>query len=217
MTVCNCCYGNLKYVDHLMKENASLAEEINATLGKEGLKYEGSIEVMHLLDVLYNQVGIETIKARIEKTFDGLKIATHYGCHILRPSKILNFDNPLAPSIFDQLVEVTGAESIHWRTRLECCGAPLLGVNDNLSMDLTQEKIEDAKQAGADYLCAACPFCHIQFDSVQKTIVSKRGTNHYLPSILYPQLLGLSMGIDEKTLGLDMNEIDINGVKKFLS
>ncbi|MBW1740450.1 MAG: CoB--CoM heterodisulfide reductase iron-sulfur subunit B family protein [Deltaproteobacteria bacterium] len=217
MTVCNCCYGNLKYVDYLMKEDLSLANEVNTTLKKEGLIYEGRIRVMHLLDVLYNQVGIEHIKERIEKTFEGLKIATHYGCHILRPSKIVEFDNPLAPSIFDQLVEVTGAESVHWRSKLECCGAPLFGINDDLSMDLTERKIKDGKESGADYLCTACPFCHIQFDTVQKMIPWRRGANHYLPSILYPQLLGLSMGIDEKTLGLDMNELDISGVKKFLS
>ena len=216
VTVCNCCFGNLKYVDHLMKEDASLAEEINATLEKEGLRYEGRIRPVHFLDVLYRHVGIEHIKARIIRKFEGLKIATHYGCHILRPSKIVKFDNPLAPSIFDRLVEITGAESVPWRNKLECCGAPLLGVDDDLSMDLTSAKIREARRGGADYICVACPFCHIQFDTVQKRMLSDGEIDQYLPSILYPQLLGLSMGIDEKTLGLEMNELDITGVKDFL-
>jgi heterodisulfide reductase subunit B len=216
MTVCNCCFGNLKYVNHLMKEEASLAENVNATLAKEGLQYEGSIETMHLLDVLYHHVGIERIKEKIKRPFEGLKIATHYGCHILRPSKIVKFDNPLAPTIFDQLVEVTGAESVPWRNKLECCGAPLLGIDDELSMDLTAAKIREAKKGGADYVCAACPFCHIQFDTVQQRMLSDRAADEFLSSILYPQLLGLSMGIDEKTLGLDMNQLDITGVKDFL-
>ncbi len=217
ITVCNCCYGNLKYVNHLMREDSSLAREINTMLEKEGLRYEGRVRAMHLLDVLFNTVGIERVKEKIGRTYRGLRIATHYGCHILRPSKIVKFDNPMAPSIFDQLVEVTGAESVPWRTKLECCGAPLFGVDDDLSMDLTETKIKDAKQAGADYVCVACPFCHIQFDRVQKRIPWRLGTRHYLPSILYPQLLGVSMGISEETLGLDKNELDVSGVKGFLS
>ena len=217
VTVCNCCFGNLKYVDHLMKEAPSLGKEINEILAREGLKYDGGVEARHLLEVLYNQVGIEQLKEKIKRTYRGLKIATHYGCHILRPSKIVKFDNPLSPTIFDKLVEVTGAESISWRTKLDCCGAPVLGIEDHLSMDLTEKKIKDAKQAGADYVCVACPFCHIQFDRVQKSRSTRLGMRYYLPSVLYPQLLGLCMGIDEKTLGLDMNELDISGLKAFLS
>lgn len=217
MTLCKCCYGSLKKADYLLKENASLRKEINMTLEKEGLKYEGRIEVRHLLSVLYNEVGLSAIKEKVEKAFRGLKIATHYGCHALRPSKIVGFDDPVAPSIFDQLVEATGAKSISWSMKLECCGAPLWGINDELSMDLTLKKLADGKQSGADYLCAACPYCHIQFDTVQKMMLSQRGLNHPLPSILYPQLLGLSMGIDRKALGLEMNEISISGIEELLT
>jgi heterodisulfide reductase subunit B len=215
MTLCQCCYGSLKKVDYLMKENAALRREINAVLEREDMKYEGNIEVKHLLSVLYHEVGIESITETIEKPYRGLKIATHYGCHVLRPSKIVQFDDPVAPSIFDRLVEVTGAESIDWPTKLECCGAPSWGINDGLSMDLTEKKLRDGKQSGADYLCVACPYCHIQFDTVQKAIYSERGKDHRLPSILYPQLLGLSMGIDSETLGLEMNQIPIDGIKAF--
>jgi heterodisulfide reductase subunit B len=111
---------------------------------------------------------------------------------------------------------VTGAESIEWAMKLECCGAPLWGVNDRLSMDLTLKKLTDGKKSGADYVCAACPYCHIQFDKVQKMILSHRNMNHPLPSILYTQLLGLSMGIDRKAIGLEMNEIPITGIEELL-
>ena len=217
MALCKCCYGSLKKADYLMKENASLKKEVNATLEKEGLKYEGRIEVKHLLSVLHKEIGIETIKGKMATTFKGLKIATHYGCHALRPSQVVGFDNPVAPSLFDQLVEVTGAESIDWPMKLECCGAPLWGINDRLSMDLTLKKLTDGKKSGADYVCAACPYCHIQFDKVQKMILSQRNMNHPLPSILYTQLLGLSLGIDKKILGLEMNEIPISGIEELLA
>jgi heterodisulfide reductase subunit B len=216
MTLCKCCYGSLKKADYLLKENASLKKEVNATLEKEGLTYEGRIEVKHLLSVLHKDIGIEAIKGKIAMTFKGLKIATHYGCHALRPSQVVGFDDPVAPTLFDQLVEATGAESIEWPMKLECCGAPLWGVNDKLSMDLTLKKLTDGKKSGADYVCAACPYCHIQFDTVQKMILSQRNVNHPLPSILYTQLLGMSMGVEKKSLGLEMNEIPISGIEELL-
>jgi heterodisulfide reductase subunit B len=216
MTLCKCCYGSLKKADYLMKENDSLKKEINAALEKEGLMYEGKIEVKHLLSVLHQDIGLKSIKEKMSTTFKGLRIATHYGCHALRPSQVVGFDNPVAPSLFDQLVEVTGAESIRWPMKLECCGAPLWGIHDKLSMDLTLKKLTDGKKSGANYVCTACPYCHIQFDQVQKRILSQRDVNHPLPSILYTQLLGLSMGIDKKVLGLDLNEISISGIEELL-
>jgi len=216
MTLCKCCYGSLKKADYLLKENASLKKEVNATLEKESLTYEGRIEVKHLLSVLHKDIGIEAIKGKIAMTFKGLKIATHYGCHALRPSQVVGFDDPVAPTLFDQLVEATGAESIEWPMKLECCGAPLWGVNDKLSMDLTLKKLTDGKKSGADYVCAACPYCHIQFDTVQKMILSQRNVNHPLPSILYTQLLGMSMGVEKKSLGLEMNEIPISQIEELL-
>ena len=217
MTLCKCCYGSLKKADFLMKENASLKKEVNSILEKEGLKVEGRIEIKHLLSVLHKEIGIEAIKGKMAMPFKRLKIATHYGCHALRPSQVVEFDNAVAPSLFDQLVEATGAESIDWPMKLECCGAPLWGINDRLSMDLTLKKLTDGKRSGADYVCAACPYCHIQFDKVQKMILSQRNVNHPLPSILYTQLLGLSLGIERKALGLEMNEIPITGIEELLA
>ena len=215
VSLCKCCYGSLKKADYLLKENEVLREEINGILEKEGLNYAGAIEVKHLLSVLFHDVGLEPIKEQIVRPFEGLKIATHYGCHALRPSKIVQFDDPVAPSIFDRLVEITGAESIDWSTKLECCGAPLLGINDNLSLDLTQKKLSDGKKSGADYLCTACPYCQMQFDTVQKMNLTQNGSDAQLAAILYPQLLGLSMGIDGETLGLAMNQLPIDGIEDF--
>ncbi|RLA93938.1 MAG: disulfide reductase, partial [Deltaproteobacteria bacterium] len=142
LTLCKCCYGSLKKVDHLMRENQSLRDEINAILKKEDLKYDGGLQVKHFLTVLFHDVGIGSIAKRVTKRFDGLNIATHYGCHALRPSKIVEFDDPVKPSLFEKLVELTGAKSIDWKAKLDCCGAPLLGVNDELSMRLMQKKLK---------------------------------------------------------------------------
>ena len=216
LTVCNCCYGTLRYVDNLMKDDASIRKEVNTTLEKEGLRYEGDIQAKHILQVLYDDVGIETIRDMIVKPFDGLRIATHYGCRILRPSKVAQFDKPHFPTKFDELVEVTGAQSIEWPKKLECCGSPLWGINNELSLDLTESKLKGAKESGADYLCVACSYCQIQFDRVQRILLIQRGPGLKLPSVLYPQLLGLSLGIDGETLGLQMNKVSITDIEFFL-
>lgn len=217
MTLCKCCFGSLKKANHILKEDSTLRAEINTDLAKEGLTYQGTLEVIHFLSVLHKNIGIAPLKEKITRSFKDLNIATHYGCHALRPSEITQFDDPATPVVFDDLVKVTGAKSVNWPLKLECCGAPLMGINDNLSMDLTEKKLVDGKQAGADYLCVACPWCQLQFDTVQQMMRSRRGSNHQLASILYPQLLGLSMGISGKSLGITGNQIDISGIESYLT
>ena len=213
LTVCNCCYGTMKHIEDLLHSNGSIRKEVNATLEKEGLTYQGDIKPKHLLQVLYDDIGIEAIRKQVVHTFKGLNIATHYGCRILRPSKLINFDKPNSPTKFDELVEVTGARSVDWLKKLECCGSPLWGVNEELSLDLLESKLKHARKAAADLLCVACSYCQIQFDHVQKIMISRRGAAHQLPSILYPQLLGLSLGIESETLGLQMNQVPIKDME----
>ncbi|MBC8199313.1 MAG: CoB--CoM heterodisulfide reductase iron-sulfur subunit B family protein [Desulfobacterales bacterium] len=208
LTLCKCCFGSLKKAEYLLKEDLNLRQDVNHTLADIGLKYEGNISVKHLLSVLYHDVGIDAIKSRLSGSYKELRIAVHYGCHALRPSRITRFDNPIAPTIFDELVEITGAVSVDWPQKLECCGAPLTGINNDISINLTKKKVSDAKKSGADYLCTACPFCHLQFDFLQKRMVENNGNSEHLASVLYPQLLGLCMGIDKETLGIDMNQLE---------
>lgn len=217
LVLCKCGYGTFRMAEHLMKESSALRDEVNGILGNEGLTYEGDTQVKHILSVLYKDVGIAGIKEKVTRPYENMRIATHYGCHALRPSSIVQFDDPVAPSLFDQLVEVTGAESIEWPEKLECCGAPLLGTNDGISRCFTEKKLAGAKRAGSHYLTTGCPFCQIQFDTMQQMIASEGGTNHHVPSILYPQLLGLCMGIDKNVLGRDSNQIDITGIEGFLT
>jgi heterodisulfide reductase subunit B len=217
LTLCQCGYGMLRHAVHTLKEDHTRKEHITTILKKEGLEYKGHCEVKHLLSVLFHDIGVAAIKERITRPYQELKIATHYGCHALRPSEVVRFDDPVNPTLFDQLVEATGAESIPWQARLDCCGAPLFGSNDALSVELTEKKLTSAREAGAQFLAVSCPYCHMQFDTVQKMIIIKEGTNHSLAPILSTQLLGLSLGIDAKTLGLGMNRIDITSIEGFLS
>jgi heterodisulfide reductase subunit B len=216
MVLCKCCFGSLKKAARLLAQDAQLQEQINAQLAKEGLHYAGKTNVAHFLSILYHDIGIDALKEKITKPFKGVKVATHYGCHALRPSDVTEFDDPVAPVLFDALVSATGALSIDWPLKLECCGAPLLGVNDRLSRDLTQKKLVDGRRSGADYLCVACPYCQMQFDQVQQMMAFERDMDFRLPSLVFPQLLGLAMGIEGDALGLNQNLLDISGIQSFL-
>jgi heterodisulfide reductase subunit B2 len=217
MTFCNCCYESLREAKQLMGEDESLKKDVNGKLMKEGLEYGGTTGIRHLLDVLYHDVGLKALKEKVVKPFKGLKIAVHYGCHIIRPKQLVEFDDPGTAEVFDQLVEITGAEIVPWEAQLDCCGAPVWGIDDDLSMDLTQKKTRNARESGADYLCVACAYGQIQFDRVQKIMLSKRGEDKGLPSILLTQLLGLSLGLDSDVLGIAQNELDADGITRFLS
>ena len=216
MVLCKCCFGSLKKAAHVMAHHPSIQSDVNAALAKENLRYMGSVEIKHFLSVLYHEVGTKPLKEAVTRPFKKLNIATHYGCHALRPSDVTQFDNPVAPAMFDELVSVTGAKSIKWPLKLECCGAPILGVMDTLSMDLTERKINDGLNAGADYLCVACPYCQMQFDRVQKMMSPDPKDNRRLASLVYPQLLGLGMGIAGEELGISENELDIRNIESFL-
>ncbi len=216
MVMCKCCYGALKKAEYVLGEDRDLKKDINAVLAKEKLHYEGRVGIKHLLTVLHRDVGIETLKSLIAKTYSGLQIAVSYGCHALRPSKVTDFDDPVSPKIFDELVEITGAFSVDWTRKLDCCGAPLTGINDRLAMDMATKKITSARDAGAHYLCTACPYSHIQFDWVQNHMAANSGNWEPLAAILYPQLLGLCMGIDETTLGLFNNRLELADISSFL-
>jgi heterodisulfide reductase subunit B len=207
VTMCSCCYGNLKHVEHALARNPGLKDEVNDALGKEGLRFEEGVRAIHFLDALREMVGREEIKNRIKKHLKGLRVAVHYGCHLLRPKDIVQFDNPFTPTKLDRLVEVTGAESVAWSAKLDCCGSPLMGTNDELSMDLTEKKLSSAKQAGADCLCVVCPYCFQQFNKVQEMIVERRNPGFKLPVILFQQLLGVALGIDKSALGLEPDRL----------
>lgn len=217
LVLCNCCYGALKNAEHIMKEKGPLQDEIMEKLKETGLSYQGKVRIKHYLSVLYHEIGIEALKKTLPNTFKELNIAVQYGCHLLRPGAVTQFDDPVNPSIFDRLVEATGAGSVDWTNKLECCGAPLTGINDELSMDLFLKKVKEALKAEAHYFCTSCPYCQIQFDTVQKITARDNPDTQQLPSVLFPQLLGLSMGIDPERLGLGLNSLDITRLEFYLS
>ena len=169
------------------------------------------------MEVFYHDVGLDRVKEKITKKFNGLKVAVHYGCHILRPRQLVQFAKPGTAAVFDELVAMTGADLVPWHLQLECCGSPMWGIDDDLSTALTKKKIDNARTSGADYLCLACSYCQVQFDRVQKRLFDKGRITDPMPSILFTQLLGLCMGIDPVVLGIQDNQLNILPILDCLS
>lgn len=217
MVLCKCCYGSLKMAQFHLRQNKEILEKINRVLFKERLVFKDSITIKHFLSVLHEDIGLENLKPHVKTKYKNLKIAASVGCHALRPARVTGFDTPAAPALFDDLVNLTGAGSVDWSKKSDCCGAPLLGINDALSKTIMDKKLSNARHAGAHFITVACPYSFLQFDAFQSR-VSKQDTDwKILGPVLYPQLLGLAMGIDSKRLGLDQNKINIAPLESYLS
>lgn len=200
VTPCKCCYGNLKHAEYWMKQRPLLRDKINGMLAEEGLEWDDDVRVIHLLTLLDEDIGKDALRSRVTRPLEGLKVAPHYGCHALRPDNVVQFDNPLAPTIFENLISVTGAESADWPLRLECCGNPLWEKNSRLSIKLMNRKLANAVESGADILATACTYCQLQFDKIRKEQPEQKAAE--LTSVLYIQLLGISMGMNAEQVGL---------------
>lgn len=205
LVICNCCFQSLRKAASMMTKNPELAAELNEMLAKEGLRYTGKTTIKHYLTVLYTDIGMSSIKEKLVHRFTSLNSALIYGCHLLRPRELMGFDDSFVPKITEDLMAVIGATSLDWPGRLECCGAALAGFNDELSISLLNEKISGARKAGADYITPICSYCHLQFDTAQLNNQKDSSSADIFPVLLYPQLLGLCLGIDAISLGIAQN------------
>ena len=192
----------MKFVEHYLKYRKAIKDQINAALRPEGLQWEGRISVKHLLTVLHQDVGISILRAAVVNPFEGLKVAIHTGCHALRPGNVTRFDNPLAPGIFNDLVALTGAESVFWSMSTECCGNPQWDKNQKLALKQMQRKLVNVKQAGADFVCTACTYCQMQFEQKNQSELMPQNSDRIIPAVLISQLIGLSIGLEEEPIGI---------------
>jgi heterodisulfide reductase subunit B len=195
LTLCPGCAGTLKKVNKMLKADKALREEINKHLKESGLEFKGTIEAKHLMQVLIEDVGLERIKNAVVKPLTALRVAEHNGCHILRPKEYIGFDDPEDPQTLKRLVEATGATCLDYLDETECCGAPSVGVNDKIALQLARDKLNHIKMVGAQAMITICPFCHIMYDTNELRIEKMFNETYGIPVLHYTQLLGLAMGI----------------------
>ncbi|MEM4703687.1 MAG: CoB--CoM heterodisulfide reductase iron-sulfur subunit B family protein [Candidatus Bathyarchaeia archaeon] len=210
VTLCSGCFESLAMANTLLKEKEDLKKRVNLILSKTGKEFRGTQEVRHYLQVLTDDIGINKLKKSLTKNMEKLKVAAFYGCHALRPSALLKFDDPERPQIFENLIKALGAESIDYKNKLRCCGGLLRGYADDVALAIARDKIVNATKAGADCISTLCPFCFLTLDMGQLLMKSTYHEEYSMPIVHYTELLCLALGVDPKELALDFHKIKLD-------
>ena len=191
---CPRCHIALSECKHVLNNDISIRDRINSTLSGEGLKYEGAATIIHTVDLLHDHVGIEEIIKRIKKPFDDLKIATHYGCNLIRPASIGRPVDSENPQKMESILHTLGVKTGEYAEKLDCCGGPLLVNLPETSLAKTGQKLQAIFEQGFDGMTLACPWCHKMFDSKQKKGLRNGRIKGKGPRLLYHPALGNSNG-----------------------
>jgi heterodisulfide reductase subunit B len=183
----------------LLLNDSALRREISEVVE---LPLEGRTEIINLIQIL-QQVGLDVIKAKAKRPLEGFKPACYYGCMLTRPRNIVQFDDPEHPTSMETLLRELGAEPVEWSFQTECCGGGMTMANDATVVRLSHKILENAKAHGANCVVVACPMCHVNLDMKQADIEHTMHTKHDLMIYYLSDLVGLALGLDEKSLGID--------------
>lgn len=210
ITTCSGCTATLSEVNLALKEDHDLRTEINRRLAKIGREFNGSINVRHAVTVLRDDFGMDRVAETVTCPQEGLKVAVHYGCHLLKPSRVMRVDDPDRPTILEKLLEAVGAEPVHHEKSLLCCGKACMSdtMPDRMILDI----LESIRGAGADAMGLICPTCFDQFDVRQIVLNRKFNKNLDIPVIYFFQLLGLAQGFSREEMGLHLHKINVDRV-----
>lgn len=208
LCLCNGCINTLATANYLLKEKQELREKVNEILANTGHQFQGSIETKHFLQVIVDDISIEEVKRYVKVPLNGLKAATHTGCHLTSPQEILNFDDPMDPVVLDSLVAALGAEPVDYDLKALCCGVGFsLSGQTPASSRLLKDKLQNMREYEADCIVTGCPFCYQQFDIGQLATSRKYKLDFQLPVLYYLQILGLAMGYSHKEIQYDAHRV----------
>jgi len=207
VTLCSMCYNTLKRANKLVKEDSEKLDKLNNLMDREDVKYNGEVEVLHLLEILKNEVGFSQIAKKIKIPLKGLKVAPYYGCLLLRPPEV-GIDDPERPTILKDFLGSVGAEAIDYPYETECCASYHTVVNVDLVVERAYDILNSAINRGAEVIVLSCPLCGFNLDNRQKEIKEKFSDFKGIPIFYFTQLLALSLGLDEKVCRFELNFVD---------
>ena len=213
MTICGTCQGVLAEANHRFSTEPGLLDQINALLAPEGIRYNGGVEVKHLLWIIVGELGLDRLKQEIRRPLKNLRVAPFYGCYILRPSRYLGFDNPENPVSLEKLITALGGQPVDYEGKTKCCGFPLVLEKEEIAVSMVGAHEKEAQGKGADCMVTPCPLCHMNLDIYQDRAAVKVGEKLDLPILHLPQLIGLAMGIEPKKLGLSRHLVSTRKVQ----
>jgi len=202
VTPCSNCFVVLHLANNHFKELPRFKEKVDEALAVAKLKYSGGVRVRHLVEVLYTDITPEGIGAKVTKPLKELKVASYYGCQLVRPD---GFDDPECPHSLDEIVTSLGAEAVSWEMKARCCGSSLVMPEPDVALELINKILRNAQENGAQCLITPCPLCQINLDAYQSVVNSKFKTKYNLPVLFATQLIGVALGIPADDLALSGN------------
>jgi len=203
LTICSGCYETLKTVSVLLEEDEKYLEKIDGILKKINYQYTGKTKVYHFVELFSQPEWLEKIKNLTVKPLDDLTLAVHYGCHLIRPSKIMQFDHPEKPEKIDIILQALGAKTIEFATKLECCGF-CARLQEEIGEKLVEDKMTELceLEEDVDALIAVCPACTTQYDRKEKMISRKTGKKLDIPVLYLAEIMAVALGVDLQDLSL---------------
>jgi succinate dehydrogenase / fumarate reductase, cytochrome b subunit len=212
MTVCNVCTLNLRQANYQLQIDEALRERVNDNLESVGVpRYGGGVEVVHFLWLVAG-THFEQLKSAAHKGLKGLKIAPFYGCQILRPSKLLGFDDPDRPESLERIIEACGGEPIDYPAKIKCCGFPIIQAREDTALGELIQPIEQATEAGADAIVTPCPLCHLSLDAWQSKLRKQTGRDFQMPILHLSQLIGVAAGLTDSELKFKRHVVSVEPV-----
>lgn len=202
---CAACYSRLSVTAHELKNNPEMKEKISKILDME---YKGDTEIINVLQFVERHLGEYLKTATNIKPF-AHKVACYYGCLMVRPHKIVNFDRQEDPQIMDNIMKLIGADPLDWAYKTECCGAGLSVSRTETVGRLSGDIVLDAVDRGAEAIIVACPMCHSNLDMRRPAIDKYLGKSTDIPIMYITQAIGLALGVDKKELGFDKHFVSV--------
>lgn len=204
-TLCSVCYNVLKRTNRVIKDDREKREVVNGFIEEE---YDGSLQVVHFLEVLRDRIGLEKVKEAVERPLTGLKAGAYYGCMLLRPFEDMGVDSAENPTIIEDLLASLGAEPVDFPNKIECCGAHLSLDNEGIVETLSGKVMSSAVENGAEIIVTSCPLCQYNLEKSQPALAETRAGYAPVPIVYFTQVLGLALGQPIEKLGFEKNQWD---------
>jgi heterodisulfide reductase subunit B len=205
---CAGCFLTMKKSNTFLKSGHEKAKKIMNDLKNVDAEYKGSIDVVHPLEVLAKDIGLDKIRELVRTPLKGLKVACYYGCQLVRP--YTDLDDPDYPTMLDDLMAAIGAEPVDFSARTRCCGGSLGGTIEKVGVDLNYVILKEAHKKGADVMVTICPLCQFNLELPQDKIVAKYKDDVRMPILYFTQLMGLALDISKEDLGFNRSVISLD-------
>jgi succinate dehydrogenase / fumarate reductase cytochrome b subunit len=206
ITICSTCTGHMRAANKELLEDEGRMEQANKILGKFDAKYNGGVVVRHLLWMLIDDIGLDTLKSMVVHPLGGMKVAPFYGCHILRPESVNGWESARRPHSLEDLILALGGEPVDYAGKTRCCGFHIQLEKEGTAANMVGQNMRMAKDAGAQAVLTPCPLCHLALDGYQADSAARWGRTS-LPTFHLPQLVALALGVDPALLGFKRHVI----------